>query len=182
MEETCALLERAEARAEWLPGLLVITARGDFPESCWEARVERNWLQIWPPEFVLTRCRTASVCLEVITPYAIVRAFPSGERPDSVVLHDADGARTVPVEDATALATGGAALDESEEGSYDEATGLSASMSFDEAFANALQGLPSWSPPFPDAMATVAVTQVGAWFGGIAGFHHLFVRVRRPRA
>ncbi|GAA4734796.1 hypothetical protein GCM10023328_13520 [Modestobacter marinus] len=55
-------------------------------------------------------------------------------------------------------------------------------MSFDEAFADAVANLPPFEPPFPDAMDRVDVVDTGALFGGIAGLHHLFVRVRRVPA
>ncbi|NIH69014.1 hypothetical protein [Modestobacter marinus] len=60
--------------------------------------------------------------------------------------------------------------------------GSSAGMSFDEAFADAVANLPPFEPPFPDAMDRVDVVDTGALFGGIAGLHHLFVRVRRVPA
>jgi hypothetical protein len=54
---------------------------------------------------------------------------------------------------------------------------MSANLSFDEAFANAVANLPPSTPPHPDALTTVTVDHIGAMFGGIAGFHHLVVRV-----
>jgi hypothetical protein len=54
---------------------------------------------------------------------------------------------------------------------------MSAALSFDEAFAKAIENLPPSAPPHPDALTTVTVDHIGAMFGGIAGFHHLVVRV-----
>jgi hypothetical protein len=51
-------------------------------------------------------------------------------------------------------------------------------MSFDEAFADAIANLRP-SLPDPDALSRVEVVDIGGLFGGIAGFHHLFVKVRQ---
>lgn len=62
----------------------------------------------------------------------------------------------------------------------DEATGFSADLSFDEAFRDALAGLPPLDDSgVADQLATVRVIDIAGLFGGIAGFHHLAVRVRR---
>jgi hypothetical protein len=57
------------------------------------------------------------------------------------------------------------------------AVGFSTSLSFDEAFTNALQNLGSFGPSNPDEMEVVQVTGIGAEFGGIAGLHQLFVKI-----
>jgi hypothetical protein len=175
------LADLDEARAFWTGDQLLLTANGTMPQSCWAVDVQQNLLTVWPPEFVLARYRTASICLEVITPFNVAEYFRLESRPESVVLHHRDGRTDVSVEDLSAdqvallgvLAAGTA--------DFDEATGVSRSMSFDEAFADALAQLPPRKPSFPDQMSTVTVTETGAWFGGVAGFHHLFVRIRRPR-
>ncbi len=61
---------------------------------------------------------------------------------------------------------------------YRESIGYSNKLSFDEAFADAVKKLPPASVKFPDMLETVEVVQVGASFGGIAGFHRLEVRIR----
>lgn len=61
---------------------------------------------------------------------------------------------------------------------YREATGYSNSLSFDEAFADAIKKLPPPAVKFPDMLETVEVVHIGGSFGGIAGFHRLEVRVR----
>jgi len=61
---------------------------------------------------------------------------------------------------------------------YRESIGYSNKLSFDEAFADAIKKLPSASVKFPDMLETIEVVQVGASFGGIAGFHRLEVRIR----
>jgi hypothetical protein len=59
-----------------------------------------------------------------------------------------------------------------------EATGMSRNLSFDEAFADALAQLPPPATSHPDQLTSVVVTETGGLFGGIAGFHHLYVRIR----
>jgi hypothetical protein len=61
---------------------------------------------------------------------------------------------------------------------YRESIGYSNKLSFDEAFADAVKKLPPASVKFPDMLETVEVVQIGASFGGIAGFHRLEVRIR----
>jgi len=61
---------------------------------------------------------------------------------------------------------------------YRESVGYSNKLSFDEAFADAIKKLPPASVKFSDMLETVEVVQVGASFGGIAGFHRLEVRIR----
>ena len=59
-----------------------------------------------------------------------------------------------------------------------EATGMSRNLSFDEAFANALAQLPPPASQHPDQLTSVVVVETGGLFGGFAGFHHLYVRIR----
>ena len=107
------------------------------------------------------------------------------KEPESVVVHHEDGRDDVRVnadEEAPSLAHGALApiralMGGEAEGFY-EATGMSAKISFDEAFADAVSRLPGSQSPVADEMTTVTVSEIGAWFGGIAGFHHLFVTVR----
>jgi hypothetical protein len=61
----------------------------------------------------------------------------------------------------------------------DEATGHSRSLSFDEAFADAIAHLPALEGNHPDTMETVTVVEIGGLFGGMAGLRNLYVRVRR---
>jgi flavin-binding protein dodecin len=60
-----------------------------------------------------------------------------------------------------------------------EATGRSRNLSFDEAFADALNNLPSSIPSHPDQLDVVTVIEIRGEFGGIAGLHDLVVKVRR---
>lgn len=64
-----------------------------------------------------------------------------------------------------------------------DTTGFSNSMSFDEAFKEAIGQLKPVKPSHPDEMFRVSVVAIGSESGGIAGLSRLFVTVRRnPRA
>lgn len=64
-----------------------------------------------------------------------------------------------------------------DEVSVHTATGYSNSFSFTEAFQDAVANLPPDPNPFPDKLTNVFVRAIGGNFGGIAGFHRLFVTV-----
>jgi hypothetical protein len=179
MRQECVPLDVEEVRAFWVGDGLLITAHGYLDEPCWEPRIEESPLSVWPPEFVLTRCRTAELCPQVITPFHVDEQFPLGVRPDTIGVYDRAGKRSVEVEDIPTSEL--FALAEGDDGDFEEAVGLSATFSLEGAFKDALEKLPKWTPRHPDEMHAVVVTQVGAWFGGIAGFHHLYVRIRRRR-
>jgi hypothetical protein len=176
MSNVFELAEVSEASATWGDGQLTIRASGTVPESCWRVDIQQS-----PPDgkpaFVAIRRRTAGICMEVITPYVVVRNFTLGARPDSVELHHAGGDLSVRVDDDQAGVGRSAVAHE-----YDEAEGRSSRrLSFDEAFANAVEALPTDPPAVPDWLETVVVTEIRGEFGGIAGSHDLVVRVRRGR-
>jgi hypothetical protein len=102
-----------------------------------------------------------------------------------VTVHHADGADQVPVEDyGTELQPYADAVRGSGDRpcppGADEATGFSSTLSFDEAFAQALANLPPLDPGgTADVLTRVQVVEIGGLFGGIVGFNDLFVRVCR---
>jgi hypothetical protein len=160
-------------------GGLLIRVRGTLPDPCWDVTVELSPLDIFPPQFAVSGVRTSPICAQVETPYEASQVFPFGAAPETVTIHHAGGEAEVTVQglpDDAPPAWRPAAGPDTEP---DEAVGLSRSMSFDEAFANAVAQLGGDPAPHPDAMTTVTVTEIGAWYGGIAGFNHMVVRVRR---
>jgi hypothetical protein len=182
VQQMCQPLEKGQLRAFWVGSGVTVVARGQLPSPCWRARLEESDLTVWPPEFLLLRCAEEQICPEVVVPYTISRHMPLATSPVSVKVHHAEGSDEIPVEDdPTDYRRISLPLAAAEQGSFDEATGLSEAMSFDEAFRNALNALPKWGPASPDDMTVVQVVEVGAWFGGLAGFRHLFMRVRRPK-
>lgn len=57
--------------------------------------------------------------------------------------------------------------------------GYSANFAFDEAFHNAIASIPSDKNNYPDKLERFLVTEIGAEFGGFAGFNHLYVCAKR---
>jgi hypothetical protein len=186
MAAECEAATRQKAAAFWLGDGVLITASGETPESCWDVTIEKSLLTVWPPEFALVQCRTQGLCLEVMTPFTVSEFFNMNERPNSVVLHWRDGHDDLTVEDIPTqqlVPFGPADAGREVAGpDVDEAVGMSRRMSFDDAFADAINRLPRWTASHPDEMSVVAVVEIGAWYGGIAGFNHLVVRVRRRKS
>jgi hypothetical protein len=179
VSQSCELSNRRSLRAFFGYGHLVLVAEGDFPTPGFYADFYELPIEIFPPQFALHRCPRPGVWPRVITPfvYAETFRFPSGV--EQITIHHADGSDQVPIEDFGPLATFGSVL--ATDADDDEvALGLSPNLSFDEAFADALTKLPvRIDPPHPDSMANVRVLEIGGLFGGLPGFRHLYVRVRR---
>jgi hypothetical protein len=167
--------EVGHATATWQDGQLRIQVVGEVEESCWSVSIELSPLDVWPPQFAVTRRRTSAFCTQVMTRYVVADSFSFGTKPDEVVIHHAGGELTVPVEEAVP-----GLVERPGDGGFDEAEGRShRRFSFDEAFANALEALPFRPSEVPDWMDTVEVVQIRAELGGIAGSRDLVVRVRR---
>jgi hypothetical protein len=173
--------QRTRIRAFRAGRYVLLLAEGRVPDPGFEVSVHRSPLRIFPQQYHLVQRRRPGFFPAVLVPYrhAEVVLFPV-EAP-TVVVHHAGGSDPVDVEEAGEDLAGFAAVvsDGASGGPSAEAVGSSAGMSFDEAFADAVTNLPPFEPPFPDAMDRVVVADTGALFGGIAGLHHLFVRVRR---
>lgn len=176
--DRCKLAERDSIQAFAFRNMLFIRAKGKKPSPCHTVRIERNLLTVEPPGFVLQVCRTGGFCPQVVTPYDVTKPF-RGVAADEIVVHHAGGFDTVPVvevhlpspHERDTLVAGGTG--------GDEATGRSSNLSFDEAFADALENLGPLQDPHPDQMDVVVVTEIRGEFGGIAGLHDLVVTIRR---
>ncbi len=177
--EHCELVSRNSILAFAFGNFLVIRAEGEKPAPCYPVRIARNLLTVEPPEFVLQYCRTGALCPEVITPYDVTKSFRGRSWPDEIVVHHAGGSDTVKVQriDVTGPLGKSALVSEFVDG--DEAIGRSPNLSFDEAFADAVQNLGPIANPHPDQLDVVVVTEIRGEFGGIAGFHDLVVTIRR---
>ncbi|HWB70981.1 MAG TPA: hypothetical protein VG452_02095 [Egibacteraceae bacterium] len=185
MKPECELSTRTSIRAFHAREHLLIVAEGELPSPGWYADIEQSPIEVFPPQFSLLRCQRPGLFPQVITPFRRSESFFIGAtRPEQVTVHHADGSDQVAVEDcgaelgAYAQAVGQDAPVTCAEGA-DEATGFSKALSFDEAFADALTKLPAATPTHPDLLETVRVLEIGAFFGGIAGFHDLWVRICR---
>jgi hypothetical protein len=181
MGTDCELAKISQVRAFWAEDRLIVSATGDVPETCWEVTIQKSLITVWPPEFAVERCRNEMVCLRVVTPYSASAEFEMGTQPNSIVVHHSGGSANVDVEQIPTVELFPSSHAD-EGGDFDEAVGMSGSMSFDEAFADGIRHLPRWEPSNPDEMSSVEVTGIGGWFGGFAGFRHLVIRVRRRKS
>jgi hypothetical protein len=185
MGRECELSTRTRLRAFYAREHLLIVAQGELPSPGYDADIYQSPVRTFPPQFNLLRCRRPGLFAQVMTPFRRAESFRIGPtRPDHITVNHAEGSDRVAVEDcgpelsAYRQALGVGATLSCPEGA-EEATGFSANLSFDEAFADALASLPAITPTHPDTLETVRVLEIGALFGGIAGFHDLWVRVCR---
>jgi hypothetical protein len=177
------LAQRKSIRAFRAGRYVLIVAEGDLPDPGFEVDIQQSPLRIFPQQYNLVRRRLPGFFVQVVVPYRYseVVLFPV-DRP-TVTVHHADGRDEVDIEEYgedlapfAALVSDGPS--ESDPSQPAEATGMSSNLSFDEAFADAVAKLPPSTPTHPDSLTSVDVVHIGALFGGIAGFHHLVVRVR----
>jgi len=185
MARECELSTRTSLRAFFAREHLLIVAEGELPSPGYDADIDQSPVRTFPPQFNLLRCPRPGVFPQIVTPFRHAETFRIGAtRPDRITVNHAEGSDRVAVEDyGSKLATYGQAvgvdpMQTCPEGA-DEATGFSKNLSFDEAFSNAVAGLPAITPTHPDTLETVRVLEIGAFFGGIAGFRDLWVRICR---
>ncbi len=182
MKTGCELSTRTAIRAFYAHEHLLIVAEGELPTPGFRVDIEQSPIQIFPPQFSLLRCPLPGVFPQVVTPFRYAESFRVGERPEAVTVFHAEGSDEVRVEDyGRALAPYAQTVGPDEEcpEGADQATGFSKNLSFDEAFAEAVANLPPIEDPHPDQLQRVRVLEIGALFGGIAGFSDLTVTVCR---
>lgn len=175
------------ARAYQIGDLLLLRIAGEKPNACHFLDLEQSLLDVEPPAFIATWFTPPNVrCVLEPLPYEYQEAFRVGARRDAVTLYHAGGDLSVAVTDLTEETSGSSArMDEPNltrtlmaempnEGT--EAVGFSKQFDFKEALRDAIEKIPV--PDIPDWFATYTVLEVGAEIGGVAGFNHMFVRVR----
>ena len=157
---------------------VLVVAEGDLPSPGYDVDIKQSPERIFPPRFDLLRRERLGFWPDVITPFrhSELIVFPADQ--PTVTVDHADGRDEVAIEPCGQELAGFAAVVPAGDGGVDEAIGMSASLSFDEAYAKAVENLPPSAPPHPDALTTVTVDDIRGLFGGVAGFHHLVVRVR----
>ena len=171
----CQLATRRAVRARRSESYLVIEAEGEVPHPDSTPAIVDVLTSDDAVEFELVRTITTAPSPGTPVPFLISEIFDiSGKRPDAVVVRHADGEDKVEVEKGGRELAAFTASLSGESLAGEEATGFSRSLSFEEAFADALLRL----PPADTARAErVVVGEVGALRGG--GFDHLYVKVRR---
>ena len=181
----CELASRSSIRAFRISENVLLVAEGDLPSPGFQADIRQDPRRIFPPQFDLLRCPRPGVFPQVITPFRVAETvrFPADQ--ETITVHHADGADQVPIQEygkelePYADAVKGSSDRPCPPGA-DEATGFSRNLSFDEAFGHALANLPPLDlTGTADVLVRVQVVEIGALFGGIAGFNDLFVRVCR---
>lgn len=182
--QNCELADRRSIRAFRVRTHVLIVTEGQLPDPGFEVDIVQSPLRIYPQQFNLLRCRLPGIFPQVVTPYVYAEIVTFPEDQDRITVHHADGSDQVDIaECGEELAAYSTAIQGSPDGpcpdGAEEAVGFSRTLSFDQAFANALANLPPSDAPFADALARVEVLEVGGLFGGFPGFHHLFVRVCR---
>ena len=178
----CALSSRKSFRAFYVDDYLLIVATLDIGPG-YDLHLRRSLLPTATPEFTFEACRRPGIWPQFIqVDVHFAEIFRIGPRPDRIRIHHAGGVDDIGVEALTdQLSAFGATLPSRpvEAAAAGEATGYSTRLSFDEAFADAHANLPPLTPGRADQIEHVTVTETGALFGGFAGFHHLYVKIRR---
>jgi hypothetical protein len=190
----CSLAQRKLVQAFFHNGTLALFATGSVPTTCHAVTITRAPVTVDPPQFTLIQCRRSGICSEVVTPYTVSQLFAVGTYRPLVIVTHADGLDEVAVEHIREYhsqgelnALGAAVLvpyvfppSTARNSSADGiATGYSNAFDFGEAVREAIAALPPPAQPYQDQLSSITVVEVGAELGGIAGFQHLFVRVRR---
>ena len=161
---------------------LLIAAAGELPSPGHEVDIAHSPADVFPPMCDLLQRQRPGEWPAVVVPYRYGEVVPCPEDQPTVVVNHADGQDEVAIEPCgPEMAEFAAVMGDRPEGAAGalDAVGMSPRLSFDEAFADALATLPPATAPHPDALSRVQVVDIAGLFGGIAGFHHLAVRVRR---
>lgn len=180
MANDCTLAQTTSIRAFRHEGEILIVAEGQLPNPGSDAKITQRPEEIFPPNFQVLSCQRPGIFPQVLVPFTVSLSVGFPEDGDTVRVFHAGGQDDVKIEPCgEELAAYGGALGGSCPAGADEATGFSKKLSFDEAFADAISKLAPFEPTHPDTLETVKVAEIGALFGGIAGFNDLFVKVCR---
>jgi hypothetical protein len=178
MARSVRLASRRSVRAfhDASGGQILIVAEGDAGAGV-QVEIDEVVPPATPLAFRLLAVRRPGIWPAIMRAYRVADFFRVAGDPDQVrvagrvEVHHAEGVDQVQLEAMPAdVAPAGAAQPPR------SSTGYSASLSFDEAFGDAVAGL-TGGEDSPDDLLRVAVDEIGGMFGGFAGFHHLYVRV-----
>lgn len=173
------LSDRRTIRARFVRSHLVITAEGDLPNPGYAVAVDAAPTSGLEPLFAVLRQSGPGDWTSVQVPFVHNEVFPVQARPDRILVQHASGQDEVEVIDADEeLAAFVSSLPGEDDLSRSvEATGYARSLSFDDAFADAITRLGPTEEDQAGRIRRVTVVDSGALFGG--GFAHFFVKVRR---
>lgn len=189
----CGLAQRKLVQAFYYNGTLAVFATGEVPTPGHEVVIERSMTTVEPPQFPLLQCRRPGICNDVVTPYTVSQLFAIGAYRDAILVTHAggrDAVRVEPIRESAATDPSGSLIGDvpvpyvlppsagrstTERG---EATGYSRRFEFAEALREAIGAFAPVEETYRDQLHSFTVVEVGVEIGGIAGFRHLFVRVR----
>lgn len=184
MPVACELARRTRIRAFRARQYILIIAEGELPTPGTDVHITQSPVEVSPAQFTLTCHPHRGIRHQHVTAYreTITVRFPEDQ--PTVTVHHAEGTDQVDIqkcgEDLSFyLRAVGDNADRPCPQGADEATGFSKKLSFEEAFANARANLPPAQSPVADSLEQIQVLEIGALFGGIAGFHDMFVRICR---
>lgn len=184
MTVTRELAPRSRIRAFRARQYVLIIAEGELPTPGFEVDIVQSQVTISPPQFAVLRRTQGGIWPQHVTSYREAATVRFPEDQPTVTVHHAEGTDQVSIETCGEelsfyrRAVGENAIRPCPPGA-DEATGFSKKLSFDEAFANARANLPPAQSPAADSVERIQVVEIGALFGGIGGFHDMFVRICR---
>ncbi len=184
MTVACGLAQRTRIRAFRARQYVLIIAEGELPTPGFDVEITQSPMTIFPPQFTVQRCARPGIWPQRGTPYRDATTVRFPEDQPTVTVHHADGTDQVDIEKCGEelsfyLRAVGDNADRPCPQGTDEATGFSKKLSFEEAFANARANLPPVRSPVVDSLERIQVVEIGALFGGIAGFRDMFVRICR---
>lgn len=167
------------ARAYQTDDVVIVQIAGQRPSACHLVTVERSGTN--PAEFVARMATDPRArCMPTPTAFDVAAAFRTASAIDSVRVLHAGGEVTAPVTalvPAASERSAGPVVVDFETGP-DEAVGYSNSWDLGEALRDAIANMGPGNPG-ADWLHQYTISELGAEVGGIAGFHHLRVRVRR---
>jgi hypothetical protein len=184
MTVTCGLAQRTRIRAFRARQYVLIIAEGELPTPGFDVDIAQSPVKISPPQFNVLRHARPGSWPQRVTHYRDAETVRFPEDQPTVTVHHADGTDQVDIESCGEelsfyLRAVGDNADRPCPQGADEATGFSKKLSFEEAFANARANLPPAQSPAADSLERIQVLEIGALYGGIAGFRDMFVRICR---
>jgi hypothetical protein len=184
MTVACGLAQRTRISAFRARQYVLIIAEDELPTPGVTVEITQSPVEIFPPQFTVQHCARPGSWPQRGTPYRDAKTVRFPEDQPTVTVHHADGTDQVDIEQCDEelsfyLRAVGDNADRPCPQGADEATGFSKKLSFEEAFANALANLPPVQSPVADSLERIRVVEVGALFGGIAGYRDMFVRICR---
>jgi hypothetical protein len=88
----------AHYNAQQVPGEVIIFAHGAHNTSGYSVFFQQSPIAIFPPQFILWHIAPGGIVLPVITPFTVHTSFKAAKPVATVVVHDAEGAHTIDVE------------------------------------------------------------------------------------